>query len=85
MPVGKVRYSLLTNERGGIIDDLLLTQGGYYLMLVVNASRKQVDVAHLRSQPERIAMSGFWTTLRCWRCRGRRPPPCSAGSRRPAS
>jgi glycine cleavage system T protein (aminomethyltransferase) len=48
MPVGKVRYSLLTNERGGIIDDLLVTQGGYYLMLVVNASRKEVDVAHLR-------------------------------------
>jgi aminomethyltransferase len=48
MPVGKVRYSLLTNERGGIIDDLLITQGGYYLMLVVNASRKEVDVAHLR-------------------------------------
>ena len=47
MPVGKVGYTLLTNERGGIIDDLLLTQGGYYLMLVVNASRKQVDVAHL--------------------------------------
>ena len=47
MPVGKVGYTLLTNERGGIIDDLLLTQGGYYLMLVVNASRKQVDIAHL--------------------------------------
>jgi aminomethyltransferase len=48
MPVGKVRYSLLTNERGGIIDDLLITQGGYYVTLVVNASRKEVDVAHLR-------------------------------------
>lgn len=47
MPAGKVRYSLLTNERGGIIDDLLVTQGGYYLLLVVNASRKQADVAHL--------------------------------------
>ena len=48
MPVGKVRYTLLTNERGGIIDDLLVTQGGYYLMLVVNASRKHIDIAHLR-------------------------------------
>lgn len=48
MPVGKVRYSLLTNDRGGIIDDLLLTQGGYYLTMVVNASRKEVDIAHLR-------------------------------------
>ena len=48
MPAGKVRYTLLTNERGGIIDDLMVTQGGYYLLLVVNASRKHVDVAHLR-------------------------------------
>jgi aminomethyltransferase len=48
MPAGKVRYTLLTNERGGIIDDLMVTQGGYYLLLVVNASRKHVDLAHLR-------------------------------------
>jgi aminomethyltransferase len=48
MPAGKVRYTLLTNERGGIIDDLMVTQGGYYLLLVVNASRKHVDAAHLR-------------------------------------
>ena len=48
MPAGKVRYTLLTNELGGIIDDLMVTQGGYYLLLVVNASRKHVDVAHLR-------------------------------------
>jgi glycine cleavage system T protein (aminomethyltransferase) len=48
MPAGKVRYTLLTNERGGIIDDLMITQGGYYLLLVVNASRKRLDLAHLR-------------------------------------
>jgi aminomethyltransferase len=48
MPVGKVRYTLFTNDQGGIIDDLMVTQGGYYLMLVVNAARKHVDVAHLR-------------------------------------
>jgi aminomethyltransferase len=48
MPAGKVRYTLLTNDQGGIIDDLMVTQGGYYLTLVVNASRKQVDYDHLR-------------------------------------
>jgi aminomethyltransferase len=48
MPTGKVRYTLLTNNRGGIIDDLMVTQGGYYLALVVNASRKDVDFAHLQ-------------------------------------
>lgn len=48
MPTGKTRYSLMTNERGGIIDDLMVTHFGYYLMLVVNASRKEVDFDHLR-------------------------------------
>jgi aminomethyltransferase len=48
MPAGKVRYTLLTNERGGITDDLMITQGGYYLLLVVNASRKHLDFAYLR-------------------------------------
>ncbi|MBK8174103.1 MAG: glycine cleavage system aminomethyltransferase GcvT [Rhodospirillales bacterium] len=50
LPVGKVRYTLFTNAAGGIIDDLMITQGGYYLMLVVNAARKAVDFAHLRDR-----------------------------------
>ena len=49
LPAGKVRYTLFTNAQGGIIDDLMVMQGGYYLMLVVNASRKLVDLAHLRA------------------------------------
>jgi aminomethyltransferase len=49
LPAGSVRYTLLTNDRGGIIDDLMVIQGGYYLVLVVNASRKEMDFAHIRS------------------------------------
>ncbi len=46
---GSVRYTLLTNDCGGIIDDLMVIQGGYYLVLVVNASRKEIDFAHIRA------------------------------------
>lgn len=48
LAAGKVKYTLLTNEAGGIIDDLMLTPAGTHVMLVVNASRKAVDVAHLQ-------------------------------------
>jgi aminomethyltransferase len=46
---GRQRYTLLTNENGGIIDDLMVANRGDGLMLVVNASRKDVDEAHLRA------------------------------------
>lgn len=48
MLVGTVRYTLLTNDRGGIIDDLMVVHGGYYLTIIVNASRKDIDFAHIR-------------------------------------
>ena len=41
-------YTLLTNERGGIIDDLMLTRTPDYLFLVVNAARRETDHACLR-------------------------------------
>jgi aminomethyltransferase len=49
LPAGRMRYSVLTNERGGIIDDLMIIQGGFYVWLIVNAARKEVDFAHIRS------------------------------------
>ncbi len=41
------RYALLTNESGGIVDDLMITHAGDHLMLVVNAARKEADLARL--------------------------------------
>jgi aminomethyltransferase len=41
------RYTLLTNGSGGIIDDLMVTQRGDHLFLVVNAATKAGDIAHL--------------------------------------
>jgi aminomethyltransferase len=45
---GRQRYSLFTNEAGGILDDLMVANlGGDKLFLVVNASRKDDDFTHL--------------------------------------
>ena len=42
-----MRYTQLTNEDGGILDDLLVTRSDDGLILVVNASCKDSDIAHL--------------------------------------
>jgi aminomethyltransferase len=44
----RMRYTLLLNEPGGILDDLMATRLADGLFLVVNAARKGADVAHLR-------------------------------------
>ncbi len=47
---GRQRYALFTNERGGILDDLMVTNAGDHLFLVVNGACKEQDLAHLRRQ-----------------------------------
>ena len=52
---GETRYSLLLNEAGGILDDLMITRprddsSGDRLFLVVNAACKDADFAHIESQ-----------------------------------
>jgi len=47
---GRQRYSLLTNEKGGILDDIMVANLGDYLLLVVNAACKEADEAHLRAK-----------------------------------
>jgi len=45
---GKARYTFFTNDAGGILDDLIVTRlSDQDLMVVVNAGRKDHDVAHL--------------------------------------
>jgi aminomethyltransferase len=46
-PVGRQRYTLLCNERGGIEDDLMVTRLADQVRLVVNASTKEKDIALL--------------------------------------
>ena len=44
---GKVRYSFLLNNEGGIIDDLMITNEGDCFYLVVNASRINEDLEEI--------------------------------------
>jgi aminomethyltransferase len=50
LPVDRQRYALLTNEAGGILDDLMVANRGDHFHLVVNAACKDTDEAHLRSR-----------------------------------
>jgi aminomethyltransferase len=50
----RMRYTLLLNETGGILDDLMATRLADGLFLVVNAAPKETDLAHLR---DRLGMS----------------------------
>ena len=45
---GRMRYTLFTNDRAGILDDLMVTSRGDHLFLVVNAACKAADIAHLQ-------------------------------------
>jgi aminomethyltransferase len=45
----RMRYTLLLNESGGILDDLLATRLADGFFLVVNAACKDADFAHLRN------------------------------------
>jgi len=44
---GRIRYTLLMNDSGGIRDDLMVTRRGDDLWLVVNAGCKQADFAYI--------------------------------------
>ncbi|WP_128254384.1 glycine cleavage system aminomethyltransferase GcvT [Falsirhodobacter deserti] len=44
---GRQRYGLLTNEQGGIRDDLMFANRGDHFYVVVNAACKDADIAHL--------------------------------------
>jgi aminomethyltransferase len=45
-----MRYTLLLNEEGGILDDLMVTRIEDGLFLVVNAARKESDLARLSAR-----------------------------------
>jgi aminomethyltransferase len=48
LPAGKMRYSLLLAPDGGILDDLMVTNSGRALYLVVNGATKADDIAYMR-------------------------------------
>ncbi len=55
---GRMRYSLLLADDGGILDDLMVTNTGHGLYMVVNGAVKWDDIAHLREHlPDEIEMN----------------------------
>ena len=57
---GRMRYTQLTNTRGGILDDLMVTRlenamGDERLFLVVNAACKEADFEHIRTHMGNLA------------------------------
>ena len=53
MTIGQQRYTFFTLENGGILDDLIIARTGEQsFYLVVNASRKVEDLAHLNQYIE---------------------------------
>lgn len=55
---GRQRYGYLTNEAGGILDDLMVARLPDRLVVVVNAACKIADEAHLRAHlPAEVALT----------------------------
>lgn len=55
---GRMRYSLLLDENGGILDDLIVTNTGQHLAMVVNGAMKWDDIAYLyEALPEELTLN----------------------------
>lgn len=55
---GRMRYSLLLNDEGGVLDDLMITNEGDQFGIVVNGAVKWDDIAHLREHlPDDITLN----------------------------
>lgn len=49
LAVGRVRYTMFTNENGGVLDDLMVARDDHGLLLVINAACKHADIAHMQA------------------------------------
>ena len=48
LDVGRQRYGFLTTDNGGILDDLMFSNRGDHIFVVLNAACKDSDIVHLR-------------------------------------
>ncbi len=49
LDIGTAKYTVMTNDRGGVIDDLIITRCGEKAYFsVINAGRKDVDIAWIQ-------------------------------------
>jgi len=52
LPEGVGCLSSLPNEEGGLLDDLIVTNGGDHLHIVINAGHEDKDLPHMRKYAE---------------------------------
>ena len=57
LSVGQAQYSTILNEGGTIVDDCLVYRFADHLMMVVNASNKDKDLAHISAYMDRFDCS----------------------------
>ena len=58
LKLGRQRYSLLLDENGGVLDDLMVSRWPNALYLVVNGATKWDDIGHLREHlPDEITLN----------------------------
>lgn len=57
LSVGQAQYSTILNEKGTIVDDCLVYRFPDHLMMVVNASNKDKDLAHISAYMDRFDCS----------------------------
>ena len=58
LELGMQRYSLLLDEQGGVLDDLMVSRWPESLYVVVNGATKWDDIAHLREHlPDEITLN----------------------------
>ena len=58
LKLGQQRYSLLLDEEGGVLDDLMVSRWPDSLYLVVNGATKWDDIGHLREYlPDEITLN----------------------------
>ena len=58
LKLGTQRYSLLLDEQGGVLDDLMVSRWPESLYLVVNGATKWDDIAHLREHlPDAVTLN----------------------------
>ena len=60
LELGALRYSLLLNPSGGILDDLIVSRWRQGFFIVVNGATKHADIAHMReSLPPGVTLEHF--------------------------
>lgn len=65
LPPGMGTLSVLTNAGGGIIDDMIVTNAGEHLYMVINAGHEDKDLPHMEEHLKKFVAGGkvsklFW-------------------------